>query len=424
MILKASQRGGARQLAAHLLNDRDNDHITVHELRGYMAADLRGALAETYAVARGTRCQQFLFSLSLNPPKGADAGINDFLAAAERVELALGLKGQPRAIVVHEKNGRRHAHVVWSRIDAFEMKAINMAYFKTKLRDLSRELYLEHGWELPEGHKTNGWKNPLNFTLAEWQQAKRLDLDPREIKQVFQNAWARSDNLASFRAALEEHGYFLARGDRRGLVALDIQGEVLSVSRWSGIKPKALSAKLSTPEALPSVEAAKVAMHKRLSARLRAFIAENRHLQRQALEPLAQERARMVATQRAERVRLAAGQDRRWQTEAKARGERFRKGFGAAWDVLTGKARTTRQDNEREAYAAFLRDREQREALVKSQGAESAALQRRWETLQQQQRQERTRFVRKVMTLLPWTRDASATRGRAPVRSRDRGLEL
>ena len=33
MILKANQRGGARDLALHLEKD-DNDHVLIHELRG------------------------------------------------------------------------------------------------------------------------------------------------------------------------------------------------------------------------------------------------------------------------------------------------------------------------------------------------------------------------------------------------------
>ena len=216
MILKGSQRSGAAQLSAHLMNVYDNDHVTVYELRGFMADDLHGALDEAHAVSKGTRCKQFLFSLSLNPPKNADASIDDLVDAADRAEQALGLDDQPRAIVIHEKEGRRHAHVVWSRIDVTEMKAINLPHFKTKLTNLSKELYLDHGWELPDGHKTNGWRDPLNFTLAEWQQAKRIDLDPREIKQVFHSCWQRSDGLKAYASALAEHGYFLARGDRRG----------------------------------------------------------------------------------------------------------------------------------------------------------------------------------------------------------------
>ncbi len=47
-----------------------------------------------------------------------------------------------------EKEGRRHAHVVWSRIDTENMKAINLPFYKTKLRDLPRELFVEHGWNI------------------------------------------------------------------------------------------------------------------------------------------------------------------------------------------------------------------------------------------------------------------------------------
>jgi len=31
MIIKASQRGGGRKLAAHLMNERDNEHVELHE---------------------------------------------------------------------------------------------------------------------------------------------------------------------------------------------------------------------------------------------------------------------------------------------------------------------------------------------------------------------------------------------------------
>jgi hypothetical protein len=188
MILKASQRGGAGQLAAHLLNEMDNDHVALEEVRGFAASDLKGALEEAHAVSKGTRCKQFLFSLSINPPKGAEVGIDALRDAASRAGKAVGLEDQPFALVVHEKEGRRHAHAVWSRIDADQMTAINLPFFKDRLKALSKELFLENGWELPSGHRENGWANPLNFSLAEWQQAKRLDLDPREVKQLFGEA--------------------------------------------------------------------------------------------------------------------------------------------------------------------------------------------------------------------------------------------
>lgn len=118
MILKGNQRANGRELALHLLNVDDNKHCTVHELRGFLADDLIGAFKETEAIALGTKCDQYLFSASFNPPPGKSVAIETFERAIDDLEAKLGLTGQPRAIVFHEKNGRRHAHCVWSRLDA------------------------------------------------------------------------------------------------------------------------------------------------------------------------------------------------------------------------------------------------------------------------------------------------------------------
>ena len=67
MILVGNQRGGAKDLALHLLK-QENEHVEVHEVRGFASHNLTAALNEAYAISRATRCKQFLFSLSLNPP--------------------------------------------------------------------------------------------------------------------------------------------------------------------------------------------------------------------------------------------------------------------------------------------------------------------------------------------------------------------
>ena len=90
-------------MADHLLNDRYNDHVKTLDVRGFVAGDLNGALAEAHAVAKATKCKQFLFSLSLNPPKDSTPGESDFVEAADKIEQSLGLADQPRAIVIHEK---------------------------------------------------------------------------------------------------------------------------------------------------------------------------------------------------------------------------------------------------------------------------------------------------------------------------------
>jgi len=139
MILKGSQRAGGRQLAAHLLRADENEHVEVHEIKGFMSDDLPSAFQEVHAVSKGTRAKQYLFSLSLNPPLNEKVPIEVFEAAVEHIEQRLGLDDQPRAIVFHEKEGRRHAHAVWSRIDSTKMKAINLPHYKLKLRDVARE---------------------------------------------------------------------------------------------------------------------------------------------------------------------------------------------------------------------------------------------------------------------------------------------
>ena len=151
MILKASQRAGAKQLALHLLRTDENDHVEVHEIRGFAAEDLVGALREAYAISRGTKCRQYLFSVSLSPPQTEDVEIPVFEQAIRKIEEQMGLSGQPRAIVFHEKNGRRHAHCVWSRIRASDMRAINLPHFKMKLKDIARDVYIEQGWNMPRG---------------------------------------------------------------------------------------------------------------------------------------------------------------------------------------------------------------------------------------------------------------------------------
>ncbi|WP_108483616.1 hypothetical protein [Oceaniglobus ichthyenteri] len=56
MILKGNPRGNAASLAKHLMNVHDNEHVELHELRGFMNEDdLQEALKEAEAIAKGTR---------------------------------------------------------------------------------------------------------------------------------------------------------------------------------------------------------------------------------------------------------------------------------------------------------------------------------------------------------------------------------
>ena len=231
MILKASPRSGAKQLGTHLLRTDENEHVELHEISGFVSETLHGAMNEAYALSKGTKCKQFLFSVSLSPPAHESVRVEVFKKAINEIEERLGLKGQPRIVVFHEKEGRRHAHAVWSRIDADTMTAKHLPFFKNKLNELAKQLYLENGWAMPKGFENPKLRDPTSFTLKEWQQAKRVGLDPRELKAAVQDCWKRSDGATAFSNALEERGLYLARGDRRGHVVLTLDGEAFALSR-------------------------------------------------------------------------------------------------------------------------------------------------------------------------------------------------
>jgi methionine salvage enolase-phosphatase E1 len=375
MILKASQRAGARELALHLLNGDTNEHVTVHEIRGFVSLDLEGALEEAQALSRGTRCTQYLFSLSLNPPDYADVPVEDFETAIDKIEKELKLTGQPRAIVFHEKNGRRHCHCVWSRIHYDEkLKAINMAHFKTKLSVIAKALYQEHGWELPRGFKKDTETEADNYRRAEWQQAERLKEDPAALKEFFQTAWAQSDNTKAFAAALQEYGYFLARGDRRGYVAVDYQGETYSLSRWLGVKTNALKEKLGDKAALPSADQARSYAESRMDENLKTHLAARRAAAKEKRAPMAQELRQLIKQQRHERERLLTRQSARWDQETRARIKRFPRGLTAVWDRVTGRYKQICAQNTEDTAACQKRDRDEQHQLIQRHLAESQKL--------------------------------------------------
>lgn len=375
MILKASQRGGGMALAAHLLKP-ENEHVEVHEIRGFIADDVKGAMKEAQAIAKGTRCRQHLFSVSLNPPDSASVSATKFESAIERIEKANGLSGHPRIIIFHEKEGRRHAHCVWSRIDAETMTARPLPFFKTKLREISKGLYLEHAWQMPRGLMDSRQHDPRNFSLAEWQQAKRMGRDPRQLKALMQECWAVSDNRPAFEKALQERGLYFAKGDRRAHVAVTYEGEVVSIARMVGVKSKDVTAKLGKADDLRSVADAKSHIASVVAPRLEALINVANLAKTREMRPLEDRRRLMTERHSLERQAMTEGQQLRSEKETRIRAERFRKGVAGLWDRLTGKHSAAAKENERETFEAYKRDRAQRDELVSDQLKERLGLQR------------------------------------------------
>lgn len=376
MILKASQRGASAAMGAHLLNTTENEHVEVHEVRGFAAEDVMGAMKEAQALARGTRCKQHLFSVSLSPPETENVPASIFEKAIEHIEQANGLDGQPRVVVFHEKEGRRHAHCVWSRIDAETMTARPLPHFKLKLREISKDLYLENGWRMPRGLVNAAERDPRNFDLAEWQQAKRQGRDPRHLKGVIQDCWAISDSRDGFASALEARGLHLAKGDRRGHVAVTYEGEVLSIARMVGRPAKEIAGRLGDPDQLRRVDQTRDHIARVIAPKMRDLIAEADRMKSRAMKPLMEQRDALKDAHRTEREKLDHGQAARQQVEMKDRAARVRGGIPGLWDRLNGTYAKARAQNEAETLQSFTRDRSQRDDLRAAQLKDRHDLQR------------------------------------------------
>lgn len=217
------------------------------------------------------------------------------------------------------------------------MRAVNLPHFKLKLRDISRELFIEHGWTMPRGLVNSEERNPLNFSREEWQQAKRIKRDPRSIKTIFQDCWAVSDSGKAFAQSMEARSHSLARGDRRSFVAIDHLGEVYAIARWADVKTKEVNARLGLYE------------------QKRKLVSWQRHERRIQLE--------LQAVRQVEETRI--------------RHDRFSKGLlKGIWDRITGRHAAIRRQNEEELSAAMQRDAGERQVLIDRQLNERRSLHR------------------------------------------------
>ena len=211
------------------------------------------------AVAAGTRTTKPFYHASINTR--ADERLTDEqrMHAIDRLEAELGLSGQPRVVVVHQKDGREHCHIVWSRIDLDRMRAISDSHNYRKHEQVARELEREFGHERVQGAhvERDGKERPERTPChAEMLQADRTGMTTQQVKERVTEVWRRTDNGASFAIALWNDGFVLCRGDRRDFVVIDPLGGTHSLARCvEGAKTKDIRARMADLDrgVLPSV---------------------------------------------------------------------------------------------------------------------------------------------------------------------------
>lgn len=224
MVIRGRSRSNGAQLADYLLNSRENDHARIIDIRGTAQPDnLKKSLLEMSLSSELTKTgDKGIYHAQVNPAIGEDRPMtqDDWLKAADMLEESLGFAGQKRAIVLHEKNGRLHGHIVWERYD-HDTGILRSDSHNFKKHDQARAEI-----EQALGHERTA------------QKADRVQ-EPTHKDRLTQ-LWQDSPDGRSFIDAAGRAGYYIAqRDDRRPFRAITPEGDSVDLVRQlDGIKTK------------------------------------------------------------------------------------------------------------------------------------------------------------------------------------------
>jgi hypothetical protein len=238
MIISGGSRSNWRFFAGHLIRADENERVTLVEMRGApevegdLATSIREALRD-YMLMASRHCKNAFYHADLNPRAGEHLTPEQWEQAANQLEHELKLDGQPRFIVEHEKQGRVHRHIVWSRIDE-DGHAIsdsnNFAAHERAARALEKAFGHEpvRGVHAERDGKARPERRPKNREVF---RGHASGIDPAQVKAEVSALWRSADSGKAFAQALADAGYILARGDRRDYVIVDAAGDDHSLAR-------------------------------------------------------------------------------------------------------------------------------------------------------------------------------------------------
>jgi hypothetical protein len=304
----------ARYLAA---SSKGNESAELVELRGFASDNVFDAFALVQLQAGGTHCQKPIFHVQVRTPKGEELTREQWAHVADRIEKQLGFDDQPRAIVFHQKDGHRHMHLAWSRIDAETMHAIDPGLYKRKLKEICRKLEKEMGLQQVRNEREPDEKTQPP-ARPEFEQGRRLKTDVKAIREGIRGCWDASATGAAFVAALDKKGLVLAKGDKRSFVVVDEMGGYHALGkRITGATAEQTRAKLADLKAakLPTVEKAQTMQRERREQEKGAMDDQqdmtDEDRRKQALQKDEEERRAAVAKEEEQRRQAVKEEDER-----------------------------------------------------------------------------------------------------------------
>ena len=240
MVIKGKARGGGKELATYLTRKGENEHISIMDIRGTsQPGDIHKSLLEMSLTSELTKSDKGLYHAQMNPAYGEDKTMTQesWLRAADILEQELGLAGQKRVIVIHEKNDRLHAHVVWERYDHEKGIMVSDSYNRYAHNRARRTI------EMELGHKITPERN----------------LKRPKMKVELTDLWHNTETGEEFKTKAEQLGYVLAfERVRRSYRVIDQNGTDHDLRRQIGDRTQPMRDKMKGQKLPSEKEAIKI----------------------------------------------------------------------------------------------------------------------------------------------------------------------
>jgi len=194
VVIKGGIRGNGGQLANYLSALGDNEKVAIFDIRGTLQSrDLKASLLEmALSVELSRRTSKGLYHTVINPAPEESYRMNaaDWFKVADILEQETGFTGQKRVIVLHEKNNRIHAHVVWERYS----------------HDTGRIIPNKHS-RRAQNRARQRMEQELDLTRTPEKNGRRP-----ELRRIITDLWHKTADGPGFIKALAEKGITVAKG--------------------------------------------------------------------------------------------------------------------------------------------------------------------------------------------------------------------
>lgn len=232
MITKIMKGNGFKGVASYITRNDANARVIGAD--NLPSADSRQAARIMRQTAnQSTRCKKPVLHFAMRPAPG-DRILTDeeFLKAGRKMLKAFGMEGHQAVFVLHDAGTpEQHLHVLANRIDPATSKAAALSNDRRIAKQVAAQIEKDFGLQVAvqERPREKAGKD-TDKERRERRRKGRTGTDRH--KEAAKAALARSGaSTSDFQAILNEQGFALAQGDRRGVVIVDRSGRACSFSR-------------------------------------------------------------------------------------------------------------------------------------------------------------------------------------------------